>query len=96
MILLEMEDVWHTSEEYKFCPIDMPHNEYKIKRDCYKAQRIYELYGFEYFGRFVIHCPHIQNLMDDYVPCKREQNIQCTMFCHKYDVKKGCMLNAAK
>ena len=94
MILMEMEDMWHASQDYKYCPIDMPHDEYKIKRDYYKAVRIYDLYGCEQFGRFVQHCPHIEHLLDTYVPCKKEKNLQCTMFCHKYSRDKGCTLNA--
>ena len=85
--------MWYQSEEYKISKLE---KNYKEIRDIYKAQKIYELYGFEIFGKFVKQCPHIINLLDDYVPCKKEHNVQCTMFCHKYNFEKGCTLNATE
>lgn len=97
MIIMEMEDMWHNSIEYKIVPPSYSAKEYRIERDIYKAQRIYDLHGYDYFLRFLRQCPHIIEFMDDYVPCKREpQQYQCTMFCHKYDFEKGCTLNATE
>lgn len=96
-IILEMEDMWHDSAEYKFMPIDISSEDYRKQRDIYKARRIYDMYGFDYFSRFIKQCPHIHNDLDSYVPCLREPHkFQCTMFCHKYDFEKGCMLNATE
>lgn len=36
-ILSEMEDKWHESTEYKYLPLTIDYNEYKIQRDLYKA-----------------------------------------------------------
>ncbi len=96
-IILDMEDCWHESAEYKRLPSTLSEEEYRRIRDVYKAEHIYHMYGFEYFYKFVKLSPHITDLLDEYVPCKRdEEHFQCTMFCHRYDFKKGCMLNATE
>ena len=96
-ILSEMEDKWHESTEYKYLPLTIDYNEYKIQRDLYKAQQIYETYGMETCMRFINQCPHILPYIDNYVPCKKEPHrYQCSMFCPKYDFKKGCTLNATE
>lgn len=92
MILLDAEDMWAKSAQYKYMPLDTPTEEYRIQRDIFKAERIYSLYGYEYCVRFIKQCPHILPYMDDYVPCIKEPYAyQCTMFCHKYDFEKGCL-----
>jgi hypothetical protein len=96
-ILLSAENMWEDSRE-RMTAAEYPMTEqYRIDRDFYKAQRIYDLYGYEWFRRFIDRCPHIHHLLDDYVPCRKEpQQYQCTMFCHKYDFEKGCTLNATE
>ncbi len=98
MIIMEMEDMWHNSVEYRVVPSSYTAKEYRIERDIYKAQRIYDLYGYDYFMRFLQQCPHIIEFMDNYVPCKKQgphQN-QCTMFCHRYNLEKGCTLKCRR
>lgn len=92
-ILLEVEQMWEESRERAIAARYPMTEQYRIDRDFYKAQRILDLYGYEWFYRFVERCPHIIHLLDDLVPCKREPDLyQCTMFCHKYNFEKGCML----
>ena len=95
-IIIEMEDNWHESAEYNFLPLDISTQEYCRIRDVYKAEHIYYMYGFDYFYRFVKQAPHIVDLLDSFVPCNRDPQFQCTMFCHKYDFEKGCTLNATE
>lgn len=90
MIILEMEDNWHNSREYKFLPIDIPLEEYRRRRDLYKAERIYDMYGEPYFERFVRQASHIAQDLDWYAPCQRTENAQCSMFCHKFK-EGGCI-----
>lgn len=92
-ILLEVEQMWEESRERAIAAHYPMTEQYCIDRDFYKAQRILEMYGYEWFRRFIDRCPHIIHLLDDLVPCKREPDLyQCTMFCHKYNFEKGCML----
>ena len=70
-IILEMEDNWHNSREYKFLPSDISLDEYRKKRDTYKAERIYDMYGETYFERFVKQAPHIIQELDWYTACRR-------------------------
>ena len=86
-ILLDMDDMWEKNAK----SFDINTESYQQQKDMYMAQRIYSLYGYDYFSRFVKERPHIQGLLDNYVPCNREPH-QCNMFCHKYDNEKGCML----
>lgn len=96
-IILEMEDMWHNSAEYKYMPLNIPKEDYIKQRDLYKAERIYDLYGYDYFFKFIQSCPSTHEFLDSFVPCKREPHkFQCTMFCHKYDFEKGCTLNATE
>ena len=67
---------------------------YRVERDTFKADRIYALYGYDYFLKFVERCPHIQEMAKTYLPCEREAGAQCTMFCLNYD-EGGCK-NATK
>lgn len=64
---------------------------YRVERDTFKADRIFALYGYDYFLRFVERCPHIQEMMKKYKPCD-QNNGQCTMFCALY--KEGGCTNA--
>ena len=68
---------------------------WKLK-DTYKAMRVYSLYGFDMFERFVKERPHIIGLLECFVTCKTNEDGQCTYACHYYDKEKGCMLDAAK
>ena len=91
-ILIETEDKWHESTEYLCLPLDIDYNEYKLQRDLYKAQLIYETYGMEVCMRFIKQCPHLLPYINDYVPCIKEPHkYQCSMFCPKYDFERGCM-----
>lgn len=96
-ILLTAEEMWENSRERAIAYGYPMTEQYRIERDLYKARRIYDLYGYEWFCQFIERCPHIQNLVDNYVPCEIGPNYhQCTMFCHKYNFEKGCMLYATK
>lgn len=65
MMLLEMEDMWAVSaEERSLSARGIATEDYTRERDSYKARRIYDLYGEEYFLRFVERCPHIANLKE--------------------------------
>ena len=68
-ILLLSESLWQESRE-KLIAAELTIEEYCISRDLYKARRIFDLYGYEHFRRFVDRCPHIIHLLDEYVPCK--------------------------
>lgn len=100
MIIETVEDMWKESREYQISAeliADGDYDQYKIDRDLYKARRIFDLYGYDWFCRFIERCPHISHLLDEYVPCKQyPEQYQCTMFCHKYNFEKGCMLNATE
>lgn len=96
MILQEAEEMWNCSATANALRSqEASIEEYRRERDAYKARRIYDIHGYDWFRRFVERCPHIQDLLDEHVPCRNE-HYQCTMFCHKYDFEKGCMLNATK
>lgn len=96
-IQTEIEDMWYASAQYKHFPLTASKEEYELERDLFKARRIYDLYGYEYCARYIREHPDTRYAMDAFVPCKREPHLyQCTMFCHKYDFEKGCMLNATE
>lgn len=90
MILLETEGMWE-ADSYSEClrQIGCDPLYYRQERDKYKADRIYALYGYDYFIRFVERCPHIQEYAKKYKPCDQNDG-QCTMFCANY--KGGCTL----
>ena len=93
-IILEAEDMWAASAEAtSLATKEIPVEVYKQKRDIFKARRIYDLYGYEYFNQFISRCPHIIDKFNDLVPCNTKDGIaNCTMYCHKYDFEKGCVL----
>lgn len=78
-ILLDMEDII-----MKMAGVD---NISQIEKDVYKARRIYDLYGLEYFMKFLELYPHIGYLAKDHLLCAREGG-QCNLFCIYY--KGGC------
>lgn len=85
MIILEAEDRWACSSEARYyASRDLADGEYKIARDSFKARHIYNLYGYEYFLKFVERCPHINFLLQEYPPCEHTQDAQCSMFCINY------------
>ena len=82
LILLEAEDMWEQdSYAHYLSRIDCSTQKYRIERDTFKADRIFALYGYDYFLRFVERCPHIQEMMKKYKPCD-QNNGQCTLFCN--------------
>lgn len=90
LILLEAEEMWASSAAASSLRIKgVPCGTYAQERDLFKASRIYDLYGYEYFRRFIDRCPHIIDMFDDIVPCSKKDT-QCSMFCHKYDFERGC------
>lgn len=89
MILLEAEDMWEVSAEARsLAARGLDADDYRRIRDGFKARRIYDLYGYDYFLRFVDKCPHISDLIKEYLPCDRLPGAQCTMFCNFYE--GGC------
>lgn len=93
LILLEAESMWEADSYAQYLSqIGCDPQKYCIERDTFKADRIYALYGYDYFMRFVERCPHIQEYAKKYKPCD-QNNEQCTMFCAQYE--GGCT-NATK
>ena len=93
LILLEVESMWEADSYAQYLSqISCDPQKYRIERDTFKADRIYALYGYDYFMRFVERCPHIQEYAKKYKPCD-QNNGQCMMFCAQY--KGGCT-NATK
>ena len=59
-IIFEAEDMWRNSVEAKVAAIrGYDTDVYCRERDLYKARRILDMYGYEYFRKFVDRCPHI-------------------------------------
>lgn len=89
LILLEVESMWETDSYAAYlgqngCDL----MKYRIERDTFKADRIYALYGYDYFLKFIERCPHIQEMVEKYLPCEHSENAQCNMFCINYE--GGC------
>lgn len=85
-ILLEAEDIWENCVNGRYAGTwDSDKEKYKIDRDVFKARRIYELYGYNYFLKFIAGCPHIKNYFNDLVPCEDNKHN-----------KKECILNATE
>lgn len=88
LILLEVESMWEANSYAQYLgQIGCDPQKYRIERDTFKADRIYALYGYDYFMRFVERCPHIQEYAKKYKPCD-QNNGQCMMFCAQYE--GGC------
>ena len=88
LILLEVEGMWEADSYAQYLgQIGCDPQKYRIERDTFKADRIYALYGYDYFMRFVERCPHIQKYAKKYKPCD-QNNGQCMMFCAQYE--GGC------
>ena len=97
MIEWEMDELWAESAERKWLEETRAQDHtYQNMKDTYKAMRVYSLYGFDMFERFVKERPHIIGLLECFVTCKTNEDGQCTYACHYYDKEKGCMLDAAK
>ena len=87
-ILLEVEGMWEADSYAGYLArIGCDPQYYRQERDKYKADRIYALYGYDYFMRFVERCPHIQEYAKKYKLCD-QNNGQCMMFCAQYE--GGC------
>ena len=88
LILLEVEGMWEADSYAQYLgQTGCDPQRYRIERDTFKADRIYALYGYDYFLKFVERCPHIRDMVKKYVPCKEDG--QCTMFCLNYN-EGGC------
>jgi hypothetical protein len=84
-ILLEVEEMWAASVDSRLIQGDT--EIYCRERDIYKARRILDLYGEEYFFKFVERCPHIKDYIQDYIPRSCEdpkRSRQCNLFCYFY------------
>ena len=95
-IIFEAEDMWRNSVEAKIAAIrGYDTDVYCRERDLFKARRILDMYGDEYFRKFVDRCPHIKNYLDDYAyaPCERGDG-NCNMICIFY--QNGGCTNATK
>lgn len=93
-IIFEAEDMWRNSAEaLSIQRRSSTTEEYMRERDFYKARRILDMYGYDYFRMFVERCPHILDMIEEYgySPCETDGN--CSMMCIFY--KGGCT-NAAK
>lgn len=93
-IIFEAEDMWRNSREALSIQLrNVPVEEYMRERDFFKARRILDSYGYNYFRMFVERCPHILDMIETYgySPCETEGN--CSMMCIFYN--GGCT-NAAK
>ena len=71
-IISEAEDMWRNSAEaLSIACSGATTDEYRRERDIYKARRILDMYGYDYFRKFVERCPHILDLIESfgYSPC---------------------------
>lgn len=95
MIIIEAEDMWQSSAAARSITArDLGAEEYRRTRDRFKARRIYDMYGYEYFRMFVDRCPHISDILEDYKPCMLNKDGQCVISCNFYQ-NGGCK-DAAK
>lgn len=85
-ILLTVEEMWENSCERAIAYAYPMTDQYCRDRDMFKARHIYELYGYEYFLQFVNRCPHIHDILGEYLPCRNDG--QCVIFCKFYE--GGC------
>lgn len=98
MMLSDMERAWTNSSECLWAVrSNISFEEYEKMKGNYMGERIYMTHGYDYLRKFMDYYPEIEYDLDECVPCKRVPHLdQCTMFCHKYNFEKGCMLNATK
>ena len=98
LILLDVEEMWAKSAQHKYFPLSASKDYYELERDLFKIRRIYDIYGYKYALKFAELRPDTKAYLDQYVLCMQEgpHKFQCSIFCHKYDFKKGCQLNAYK
>ena len=93
-IIFEAEDMWRNSAEaLSLQRRSSTTEEYMRERDFYKARRILDMYGYDYFRMFVERCPHILDMIEEYGYSPCETDGTCSMMCIFY--KGGCT-NAAK
>lgn len=94
-ILLEVEEMWEGSRERMAAAWYSMTDDYRRERDLYKARRILDMYGYEYFRKFVECCPHIKDLIEQYgySPCETGDG-NCNMICIFY--QNGGCTNATK
>lgn len=95
-IIFEAEDMWRNSAEaLSIARRGVTTEEYRRERDIFKARRILDMYGYDYFRMFVERCPHILDLIESfgYSPCERGDG-NCSMMCIFY--KNGGCTNATK
>jgi hypothetical protein len=89
-ILLDAEAMWE-KDSYAQClgMMGCDPEKYAYERDCYKAERIYSAYGYDYFLRFIQEYPRVAHLVNKYLPCDQAEDGQCTLFCYFYG-NGGC------
>lgn len=94
-VLLTVEEMWEGSRERMIAAQYPMTEDYRRDRDFYKARRILDLYGYDYFRMFVERCPHILDLIEQYgySPCEQDDG-NCSMMCIFY--KNGGCTNATK
>ena len=83
-ILLDADEMWEKSATSHHTSME----EYEVRKDTFKAERIYSLYGYEWFVKFVEERPHIHKLLHNHHPCDLNDG-QCTIFCYFFK-NGGC------
>ena len=78
--LESVDRMWEKSIERQLA---VGSSDYWMKKDLYRARRIYDCYGYGKLYEFIQMRPLIRDKVDEYVPCL-QNNGQCTMFCHRY------------
>lgn len=92
-ILLDAEESWAVyAASHSLSVRKRTAEEYTRARDLYKAQYIFDNYGYNYFLRFCERCSNAQDLLEKITPCARDG--QCMIFCKFYEMG-GCT-NATK
>lgn len=77
--LLEM-----TEEERALEPTLEEKRAYNLKRDDFKARRIFEECGYDWFVQFVhMNEPQLDYLLDELYPCE-SADAQCNLFCKRF------------
>ncbi len=97
LMLLEIDEMWEQSTEYKYLPIDTSKEDYEYQMVNYKARRIRDMYGNEYAERYLKENLRAGVKSETLDLCRHEGELpQCSFFCRNYDIVKGCMLNATE